>query len=565
MIRPTHRVQSRNEGLQAAKEEQQSTNEELATLNEKLQNRYDEVGRLNNDLINVIGSIEMPIVIIGGDRLIRRFTPSARRIMNLVGGDIGRPIDDIKHSLKVPHLSQWISEVFVTLTMKEAEVEGQDGRWYRIQIRPYKTTDDKIDGAVLSLTDINVLKDAVETARGSRDDARHAQAEAEEANRSKDVFLATLSHELRTPLATVLMQAQLLHRGGLNEAKTKRATESIERAARLQIHLIDDLLDVSCIVAGKLNMELGAVDLASVVQTALDAVRPLAEAKSVQLEVALEPVGPVSGDAMRLHQVVWNLLTNAIKFTPKEGQVLVTLERIDTQARIRVSDTGLGIKAEFLPRVFDLFSQADTSTTRAYGGLGLGLAIVHRLVELHGGTVHAESPGDGKGATFSVTLPLTVRLEHLGRASDSKAIHAAAPSPGKDQPAQLNGIRILLVEDDQDGREAFAETLKQSGAEVNAVASAAEAIQVIGGEFEPEVILCDISIPGEDGYSLLRRIRELSSERGGWIPAAALTAHVSEEKRRRSLSAGFQMHISKPLDATQLKAAVVELLACAKQ
>jgi len=536
----------------------------LATLNEKLQNRYEELGRLNNDLINVIGSIEMPIVIIGGDRLIRRFTPSARRIMNLVGGDIGRPIDDIKHSLKVPHLSQWVSEVFVTLTMKEAEVEGQDGRWYRVQIRPYKTTDDKIDGAVLSLTDINVLKDAVETARGSRDDARQAQAEAEEANRSKDVFLATLSHELRTPLATVLMQAQLLHRGGLNEAKTKRATESIERAARLQIHLIDDLLDVSCIVAGKLKMELGAVDLPSVVQTALDAVRPLAEAKSVQLEVALEPVGPVSGDAMRLQQVVWNLLTNAIKFTPKEGQVLVTLERMDTQARIRVSDTGLGIKAEFLPRVFDLFSQADTSTTRAYGGLGLGLAIVHRLVELHGGTVHAESPGDGKGATFSVTLPLTVRLEHLGRASDSKAIHAAAPSPGKDQPAQLNGIRILLVEDDQDGREAFAETLKQSGAEVNAVASAAEAIQVIG-EFKPEVILCDISIPGEDGYSLLRRIRELSSERGGWIPAAALTAHVSEEKRRRSLSAGFQMHISKPLDATQLKAAVVELLACAKQ
>lgn len=551
MIRPTHRAQSKNEGL-------------LATLNEKLQNRYDELGRLNNDLINVIGSIEMPIVIIGDDRLVRRFTPSARRIMNLVVGDIGRPIDDIEHKLKLPHLSQWVSEVLVTLTMKEAEVEGLDGRWYRIQIRPYKTTDDKIDGAVLSLTDINVLKDALETARGSRDDARHAQAEAEEANRSKDVFLATLSHELRTPLATVLMQAQLLHRGGLNEAKTKRATESIERAARLQIHLIDDLLDVSCIVAGKLKMELGAVDLPSVVQTALDAVRPLAEAKSVQLEVALEPVGPVSGDAMRLQQVVWNLLTNAIKFTPKEGQVLVTLERIDTQARIRVSDTGLGIKAEFLPRVFDLFSQADTSTTRAYGGLGLGLAIVHRLVELHGGTVHAESPGDGKGATFSVTLPLTVRLEHLGRASDSKAIHAAAPSPGKDQPAQLNGIRILLVEDDQDGREAFAETLKQSGAEVNAVASAAEAIQVIG-EFKPEVILCDISIPGEDGYSLLRRIRELSSERGGWIPAAALTAHVSEEKRRRSLSAGFQMHISKPLDATQLKAAVVELLACAKQ
>jgi two-component system, chemotaxis family, CheB/CheR fusion protein len=559
LLSTNEELQSTNEELETAKEELQSANEELTTLNDELQNRNQELHQINNDLFNLIASVNIPILIIGGDRRIRRFTPLARSLMNLIAGDIGRPVDDIKPNLNIPHLDQSISEVLVTVTMKEEEVQDRSGHWYRIQIRPYMTTDNKVDGCVLSLVDIDVLKRTAQMAESARDEAARARAEAENANRSKDIFLATLSHELRTPLSAMLLQAQLLHQRKLEDAKISRACEVIERAVKLQTRLIDDLLDVSRIIAGKLPMASEEVELTTVIQAAMEEVHGEAAAKSIRIETIVDEfAGPVSGDPIRLKQIFWNLLSNAIKFSPDGARVLVRLERIDNQARIRVRDEGMGIRAEFLPRLFNLFSQQDSSTTRRFRGLGLGLSIVRRLAELHGGTVHAESAGEGKGATFSVTLPLSIApADHLP-ALISEAKSPAPRGDGNGRAPQLNGIRVMLVEDDPDGRESLAEALEQYGAEIKSAASADEAMRSIE-KFRPEVLLCDISMPGEDGYSLLRKVRELGSERGGQVPAAALTAHAAEEDRARSLSAGFQMHLAKPVDAEKLAAAVEKL------
>ena len=285
--------------------------------------------------------------------------------------------------------------------MTESEVQDRDGRWYRMQIRPYKTTDNKIDGAILSLVDIDALKHLV-------GESQQARSDAEQANRSKDLFLAVLGHELRTPLASLLLQAQMLRRAKVvDTAKLARAGDVIERATRMQIQLVDDLVDVSRIVSGKLKVELRAVDLRAVVRAALDGVSGSVERKSIDLQVIIdESVGAVAGDPARLQQVVSNLLTNAVKFTGERGRITVTLDAEDGCARIKVSDTGAGIEPGFLRHVFDRFSQADTTNTRMYGGLGLGLAIVRHLVEQHGGTIEASSAGTGKGATFLVTLPL---------------------------------------------------------------------------------------------------------------------------------------------------------------
>jgi two-component system CheB/CheR fusion protein len=392
-------LQSMNEELETAKEELQSTNEELTTVNEELHSRNQEVNLINSDLVNLLGTVDVPILILDINRRIRRFTPKARSILNVLPSDVGRPLDDIRLNVNVPDLDEQISEVIETNTMRESEVQDRNQRWYRMQIRPYKTTDNKIDGATLSLVDIDTLKHHV-------GEAEEAKAEAERANRAKDHFLATVSHELRTPLSSILMHAQMLRRDNM-DPKARRAGEAIERGTRLQVQLIDDLLDVSRIVAGKLVLELEPVDLRSVIHGAVEGVAAMVDRKAISLQLDLhESVGPVSGDPIRLQQVVSNLLTNAIKFTPEAGQVTVTLGVVDGSARLCVSDTGAGITAEFLPHVFNRFSQEEVANTRIHGGLGLGLAIVRHLVEAHAGTVTAESRGKGQGATFSVTLPL---------------------------------------------------------------------------------------------------------------------------------------------------------------
>ena len=468
LVSGNEELQSMNEELETAKEELQSTNEELTTVNDELQSRNQEVVQVNSDLLNLLATVDIPIVILDRERRIRRFTPKARSILNVVHADLGRPLDDIKANVDVPDLDKRVAEVIDTMAMTESEVQDRDGRWYRMQIRPYKTTDNKIDGAILSLVDIDALKHLVA-------ESQQARGEAENANRAKDLFLAVLGHELRTPLASLLLQAQMLRRRKVvDEAKLIRVAEVIERATRMQMQLVDDLVDVSRIVAGKLKVELGVVDLSVVVKAALDGVSGPLQRKSLELDVVLDKsVGPVAGDAARLQQVVSNLLTNAIKFSSASGHIGVHLAKVNGCASLKVSDTGAGIEPGFLPHVFDRFSQADTSNTRLYGGLGLGLAIVRHLVEQHGGTIQADSPGPGKGATFSVTLPL-MNVQRV--VANGGAI--VFPAGVKNVPRghhHIKDLRVLVVDDDVPTQEAISEVLREMGADVKVAHSAAEA------------------------------------------------------------------------------------------
>ena len=382
--------------------------------------------------------------------------------------------------------------------------------------------------------------------------AERARSEAEAANRIKDEFLATLSHELRTPLTSLLGWSSVLREAKRDEKVLAQGLEAIDRNARVQAQLIDDLLDVSRIVSGKLNLDVRPLDIASVVRAAINVVRPAADAKGITLDYDAEPgVGAISADSARLHQIIWNLLSNAVKFTPHGGKICVRVEQDGSNARVTVKDTGQGIDAEFLPRVFDRFRQADSSTTRSFGGLGLGLAIVRHLVELHGGTVSAQSDGVSKGATFIATFPLLAdRME--------PATLAHFPEVISTDGYALDGLRVLLVDDEPEARQIISTVITRTGAEVSACESAHEALAKLS-EWKPDVILSDIAMPEEDGYSFIKKVRSLPSEKGGDTPAAALTAYAREIDRRQALAAGYQMHIAKPIGASQLITMIARL------
>ncbi|HEV7223053.1 MAG TPA: response regulator [Pirellulales bacterium] len=382
-------------------------------------------------------------------------------------------------------------------------------------------------------------------------------SEAREANRIKDEFLATLSHELRTPLTAMLGWTQLLRAGALNAAESSRGLEIIERNVLSQAKLIDDLLDVSRIITGKLRLSIRPISLGSVIEAALDVVRPAANAKGIRLETALDPeASAVSGDPDRLQQVVWNLLVNAIKFTPSGGVVSVRLGRNDSKSQIQVSDTGEGVPAEFLPHIFDRFRQADSSSKRSHGGLGLGLAIVRHVVELHGGNVSAESEGANRGTTFFVNLPVAA-VASEGHGARSPAA-ASRPHPSTYAAVDLDGLRVLVVDDEADGREAIAKVLEVRGADVTAVSTVREALSLIK-KAAPDVLVSDIGMPDEDGYDLIRMVRELDDAEAKHVPALALTAFAREEDCLRALSAGFQQHASKPIEPAALAVLVARL------
>jgi PAS domain S-box-containing protein len=386
-----------------------------------------------------------------------------------------------------------------------------------------------------------------------------ARAEAENLNRLKDEFLSTVSHELRTPLNAILGWSQILRTQKADEATINRALETIERNARSQAQLINDLLDISRIITGKIRLNVQMVDLLPVIEATIDTVRPAADAKNIRLQSVLDPAaGPVLGDSERLQQIVWNLLSNAIKFTPKHGRVQVCLQRINSHVEIIVTDTGQGISAEFLPYVFDRFRQADSSITRSFGGLGLGLAIVRQLVELHGGTAHAESPGEGQGAAFTVKLPLMA----IGpKAIEPERVHpAVGGSVPFDCSPRLDGLRILIVDDEADIRALLIYMLEICGAAVMAAASADEAISALTASATPmDILISDIGMPDQDGYALLRRVRALKPENGGKIPAIALTAYARIQDRRAALLAGFQSHVAKPVEPAELIAVIANL------
>ena len=413
-----------------------------------------------------------------------------------------------------------------------------------------------INIAILS----SVLSSALR-ARRRQYQMRDLLLKLESANRAKDEFLATVSHELRTPLNAMLGWTGMLRSGKLDTSTSAHALEVFERNARSQAQLIDDLLDVSRIISGKLRLDVQPVDLAQVVEAAVDVVRPAATAKGIRLQVVLDPLaGPIVGDPGRLQQVVWNLLSNAVKFTPKDGRVQVHLQRVNSQAEIVISDSGQGISPEFLPHVFDRFRQADGTRTRRHGGLGLGLAIVRHLVELHGGTVAAASGGKDEGATFTVRLPISI-VQGVGRGLQSDyAARQVVSSSGVsfDGVPALEGFRLLAVEDDPDARELIVTILRQCQAEVKGVASVAEAMAALS-EWHPDVLVSDIEMPDEDGYSLIRRVRAEEGVSGVRVCAIALTAQARLEDRMRALAAGYDAHIAKPVHPAELMTVVESL------
>jgi PAS domain S-box-containing protein len=394
----------------------------------------------------------------------------------------------------------------------------------------------------------------------AEDNARLLE-EAKEANRLKDEFLATVSHELRTPLTSITGWVRMLRSGMLDEPQASRALETIDRNTRAQTQIIEDLLDISRIISGKLRLDIRLVELASIIEAAIESARPAAEAKGIRLQMLLDPkASPVAGDADRLQQVVWNLVSNAVKFTPKGGRVQVRLERVNSHLEISVSDTGQGIAPGFLPHVFERFRQGDSSIARRYGGLGLGLAIVRQLVEMHGGTVAATSPGDGEGATFTVTLPLAI-LHSRSFQETKETFHSpnSRPKIPFECPPQLQGLRVLVVDDETDAREMLAFVLSQCRAEVRAAASAEEALAMLE-DFNPHVLVSDIGMPEQDGYDLIRKVRaqeKIAKQKP--IPAIALTAYTRIEDRMQALSAGFQTHIPKPVEPAELAAVIASL------
>jgi signal transduction histidine kinase/CheY-like chemotaxis protein len=407
--------------------------------------------------------------------------------------------------------------------------------------------------------EIRQREEAQEELRASLVREQMARAEAETANRMKDEFLATVSHELRTPLNAIMGWSHMLRRGRLDQATMVRALETIDRNAKSQAQLIEDILDVSRVITGRLRLNMGPVDMASVINSAIDSVQLAANSKGIHLEVTLDPsVRHTRGDSNRLQQVVWNLLANAIKFTPSGGTVEVRVERANADLQVCVTDTGHGISAEFLPFIFDRFRQADSTSTRAHGGLGLGLAIVRHLVELHGGSVQANSAGLGKGSTFTIRLPLA--LDKKPTKTRKKKSEDSWSSEITQLPAEpvysLENVRVLLVDDDQDSLQLLTAMLGGLRASVQTAASAAEALQLLEW-YRPDVVVSDLAMPGEDGYSLIGKVRAMENLKH--IPAVALTAYVRVEDRARALSAGFNVFVPKPVEPNELIAAIANL------
>jgi PAS domain S-box-containing protein len=442
--------------------------------------------------------------------------------------------------------------------------DGQRTRWIRAKGCGYYDA----QGALTRFDGITIEITGPKQIQAERDELliqeRRARAQVEQASQAKDEFLATLSHELRSPLMAILGWTQLLRSTNQeNPATWKEGLAVIERNTHAQVQLIEDLLDISRIISGKLRMDVCSVDLPAVIKAAIDVVQPTARAREIRLETMIDPrAGPVPGDPNRLQQVAWNLLSNAIKFTPKRGRVQVILARINSHVEITVSDTGQGIPAEFLPHVFERFTQLDSSSTRAHQGLGLGLAICRHLVELHGGSIHADSEGEDKGSTFRVKLPLAIALDPSSVSVAETRVHPLIRGDSKatmdNLPQELEGISVLAVDDDPGARRLLEQVLTYCKATVTVVATAQEALEAVE-QLRPHVLLCDIEMPGEDGYSLLRRIKALGPERGGNIPAAALTAYARGEDRTRALRAGFQLYVSKPVELTELVTVVTNL------
>lgn len=487
---------------------------------------------------------------------------------NLIGKPLSRFIPkcqrrvfwhQLEHLRRVERLQEWITHLqphhapLFDAALSVTAVYNQADRIVGLRWLVRDITERKqLEAAQLRATVAEMTNRALEAEIARRQqleqELRQQAKSLRQANTLKDEFLAIVSHELRSPLNAMLGWTQMLRSRQLEEAIAARALETIERNARAQSKLIEDLLDISCIVRGNLHLNIGPVHLATVIQDTIDSLQLAITAKNIEIQTVIDQSAElVSGDSDRLQQVIWNLLSNAIKFTPRHGRIEVRLERVASSAAITISDTGQGIHPDFLPYVFDRFRQAERATTRHHGGLGLGLAIVRQLVEMHGGTVSVSSPGEGQGATFTVQIPLmAVRLL------------PEAPPPiaaSSDQYASLRNVQVLVVDDEADTRELLATVLEQAGANVKTAASVHEALQLLQ-QSQPHILISDVGMPEQDGYTLIHHLREVESVPTNTIPAIALTAYAREEDRQQLLKAGFQLHLSKPVEPTALVAAV---------
>jgi PAS domain S-box-containing protein len=495
------------------------------------------------------------------DGVITSWSQAAERMLDYRAAEIiGKPISVLMpadHSEDMPRILDRIRRG-ERVGHFETQRLSKNGRIIDVSlsVSPIRDADGTIIGAAKVARDITDRRRVEAERERLLAAAESARADAESANRTKDEFLATLSHELRTPLNAIVGWAKILCSGKLDGPDFEEGLAAIDRNAQALAQIVEDLLDISRITSGNLRLEVQRLSVHDIIEDSLAVVRPAANAKDIRVHKVLDSLaGPVTGDPARLQQVIWNLLANAVKFTPKGGQVQVLLERVNSHVEISVIDTGIGIKPEFLPHVFDRFSQADASTTRRYAGLGLGLAIVKRLVEMHGGSIRAKSPGEGLGATFTVALPITV-------------VHPERPEPRKVRSRESNatpdvcddralaGLQVLVVDDEPDARQLLRRVLADCQAHVVTASSAAEAMALIQ-QVRPDVIVCDIGMPDEDGYDLIRMVR--ANPATSDIPAAALTAFARPEDRKRSLLAGFQTHLAKPIDPAELTAVVASL------
>ncbi|ERT04530.1 sensory box protein [Lyngbya aestuarii BL J] len=516
--------------------------------------RVEEALRQTDDLLKaIVNASPVAIITLSHEKKVMTWNIAAERIYGWQPQEVMDQVFPVIPDHQEEQFNRLFQQALKNNTLSNYEFQhlGKDNNLIDISISlaPLHNAEGNVCGVVMTAVDITTRKRIEAERFNLLQREQSARAEAEAANRIKDEFLAVLSHELRTPLNSILGWITLIQRGKLNNTTLEQALEVIERNASIQTQLIEDLLDISRISRGKLNLNINSVNLVELIQTTVDTLRPAAEAKSIAIELVIDSrINIISGDGNRLQQVFWNLFSNAIKFTQKEGSVTIQLNKIeDSYAQIKVSDTGMGIDPNFIPYVFDYFRQADASTTRSQGGLGLGLAISNHLVELHGGTINVESEGKGKGSIFTIMLP--IRPIQLDENQTDKPI---------DDQFNLQNQNIMVVEDQADARELIRLVLEQQGAKVSEASSGQEAWEILK-EFTPDVIISDIGMPDEDGYSLLQRVRSLPKDQGGNVPALALTAYTKEEDREQAIKAGFQMHLSKPLDITALLKAVSKL------
>ncbi|MDQ6620002.1 MAG: ATP-binding protein, partial [Pseudomonadota bacterium] len=546
-------LSSAAEELETRNEELQSVGEELTTVNQELKIKIDELLQTNNDIRNLINSTEMATVFVDRSLRIKLFTTRARDLFTLISTDVGRPLGDIRTQLVGTDLLANIEEVLDKLQSIEREVMTESGRTYVMKLAPYRTLEDSIEGVVMTFVDLTDRRAWHQQREQLLEGERAARITAEGATRLKDEFLTTLSHEMRTPLSVITSWSQLLENKFAHfDPQLRRGLSVIGNSAFSLAQFISDLLDMARMQTGKLMLDLAPLDVREIASGAVHSLRPDAERKNIKLTFSSEvDAAMVHGDRTRLQQVFWNLIANAIKFTPDKATIDVTLTPTSRDYEIAVRDSGAGMAPEFLPRVFQRFSQADGSSSRRHAGLGLGLAIVKELVELHGGSVAASSAGVGKGSTFVVHLPIWAPTLGAMDAFTDLAHDAAA----------LQRVRVLVIDDSPELLESLTRELETCGAHPTGSGSSSDALALI--ERHPErfnVLVVDIGMPHVDGYEFIRRVRKdlgIAPER---LPAIALTAFSRDEDRRRALASGFQAHVVKPYRVTDLVQTIASLV-----